>query len=55
MIKKKGVPITGFNGYGTITGVDEKNIEFTDNEGYTFIVPKYRLQFIEEPFTPVNC
>lgn len=49
-IKKKSVPITYFNGYGTITDVDDKNVEFTDNDGYVFIVSKYRFTFIEELF-----
>ena len=51
-IKKKGVAITGISAYGFITDQDEKNIEFTDNEGYSFIVPKYRFKFIEETFAP---
>ena len=54
-IKKRGQTITGFNGYGTIVDVDEKNVLFRDNEGYEFIVSKARFTFIEEDFAPQNC
>jgi len=53
-IKKRGQTITGFNGYGTIDDVDEKNVLFRDNEGYEFIVSKGRFTFIEEEFAPVE-
>lgn len=54
IMKKKGKPTYGFAGYGRITDVDPINVEFTDNEGYLYIVPKSRLTFIEEEFAPVE-
>jgi hypothetical protein len=47
-IKRKGYIITGFTGHGTITDMDKNNIEFTDNDGFQFIVPKELFEFKSE-------
>ena len=40
--------------YGTITGLESKFVEFTDNEGFQFIVKRKGFEFEECEFKPIN-
>ena len=49
-VKKKGKPITGYDGYGRIIDIDAKCVLFKDNEDYEFIVKRSDFTFEVEEF-----
>jgi hypothetical protein len=49
-VKKKGKPITGFDGYGKIIDIDSKCVLFQDNDGFEFIVKRVEFNFEVKEF-----
>jgi hypothetical protein len=40
--------------YGTITAIESKVVEFTDNDGNEYIIPKSRFSFVKKEFKVLN-